>query len=406
MKILFCGPVNELGYGVHFCELGLALKELGEKSGHTVDLFNLSRPTSFGPTSRPHCGIVKDLCIAERALQSHYDVGIALWHANDNSRCREVLRCHRKVLMTVWETSLPRVRTLQSLAPFEFLFVPTNWQRKTIQDPDLLQATHVVPEGGSSTANASIILAPIEARLLLSVGKYEKRKGQNSILLALQHIRKDLLVPVEALVGIWGNPFDRSWATSLCRQASICDYKMLDAFTKRKIISEVSHGDSTVEELLAPSIGMLPRGDRAYLPVFVLERINYLDLLRLQRSAYAGVFAHAGEGWCLPLAEQLCEGGHVIAPNSSGPSDYLGLFPSRWIPVATQTEPAYDGQFFRGPNGDWWPVENFSLVDALHRLSRSGPAIVNPHDTNPLSWEMSAQILLSKCQEVLDGKSS
>lgn len=156
-----------------------------------------------------------------------------------------------------------------------------------------------------SLAGASTEAHPRKCRLL-SVGKWEKRKGFDVLL--------------------------RAFVSSFNSTASAANVELT-------ILSSSYHDDSSWEARIVQTIGTgaLPR-------VRVLEHLPWSELPSLYAWATGFVIATRGEGWGRPIAEAMSMGKPVIATNFSGPTHFLT--PQNSLPLAyTLVKRDDDGAF-------------------------------------------------------------
>ena len=115
-----------------------------------------------------------------------------------------------------------------------------------------------------------------------------------------------------------------------------------------------------------------------------------------------GVFPARAEGWNLELLEMMCCGKHVITTNYSAHKEFCNNDNAHLVNI-TRNEPAYDGIWFHGKNGNWANIgpsqvdEIVHYMRKIHDLKQSGLLAKNIsgiNTANKFSWNNTANTVL------------
>lgn len=383
-KVLFRGPVNELGYGVHFSSLVTAL--LSIRDGEMEFVFeNIGRSTNVGLGSRPSVATAYRTCKEhEQRLDTTFDVCVTLYTPPVQPRFIHP-RAKTNVFMTVWETSRPHPSWLEGFKAVDAVFVPTDYNYVSL--PGGIYCC-VVPEGGYLGEDHDWTVDTGDLRYFLSVGKYEKRKGQLELLGALSRVRTD----VDCTIGLWNDPFDPGWLESVLRDAWKLGYKPETRLSRR--IRE-----SRVATWIPDGVYIRSATDNL---VCIVDNIQFNALLSLQRNALAGIFPHAAEGWGLAVAEQACLGGSLVANFETGTCGgkwfATSIAGNTWH-LSSNREVAWDGRYFKDRlQGHWFPVAGDDLDRAL--TASYQPLPPNQENRSLLGWNRAAEKFIQAIKEI------
>lgn len=274
---------------------------------------------------------------------------------------------------TVFENSVLPREVIESMSDLDQVWVPTNWGRELLVNNHGLNSekVKVVPEGVNVERfkpNLSPLaeLDQFEGFKFLAVSKWETRKGVVELLQA----------------------FDR-------------------AFAARKDVWLVAHFTTHVQALekidVGEEIDKLNLSSRSQI-LLLPDMIDGTSALpRLYNSCNAFVSASHAEGWCLPLCEAMACGLPVIAPNYSGPTEYLTAKNSFLLPVDQMIDahcpyflPAKDGRY-----GKWAKIDVNKLAGLL-KLVESSPEATKEYGEQAKqdmqtkwTWDNAAQVALN-----------
>ncbi len=234
-----------------------------------------------------------------------------------------------RIAFVVWETTrLPRDK-LKILRAMDQIWTPSRWGRDLLIANGLpANRIRVVPEGVDADRFAPQPAARPEGDhtfRLLCVGKWERRKG------------------IDDLVIAYSQAFSRGEDVELVL-ASHNPY--IRDFDARQALDRLCGRDTPRIRLWAPG------DDRA--------------LVRLYNQADVFVLPTRAEGWGLPIIEAMACGLPVIVTDYSAPRDYVTRDCSYLIPVKRMAW-AYDPVFYRGLGHGRWAQPDRQALQSLLR---------------------------------------
>lgn len=363
------GPINRLGYGVHFTHWAGALAALVAK--------DLGAQVSVTPTHGAidlHNDALKDPLIHATVMRSQdlslFDPqapSICLWQLPWVTEFTGSLR----TFYTTFEGTLLSPNQQKALEKIDDLWVTSHWHEQMIADmkrrnlirPDL--RVSVVQEGVDQRVfhygDTGLLgewgqPGDDEAVRLVSVGKLETRKGMRVAVQALLQTASLMKDKRFLLLAHWFNPFLRAKDGS-----SIPFPHAVTAFLRGyglKPASDLSEGGRTVR-FVNPEVPNLE-------VEVILKRLErHEELVSVYRFGQFGLFPSFAEGWNLPLHESMACGVVPIANAYSGQAEYLQ--PGTYIPCGPGVDViARDEQFFRrGDVGTWREIRIEELFVAL-----------------------------------------
>lgn len=377
LSFTLTGPINDLGYGVHFqnfMEVAADVLE-GRKGLNGLDVRPciIPRPGSqksyFEGVEGRWERIARALDHAER-----YDPEmpiIQLWHANQVHD----FAGYPRALYTVWEGTQPPPLAIKNFSKVDMLIVPTRFhagQVGALMGAGRVKSdlrVRVINEGYDSqvyqrpTRNDILLSDNNEdgdyGTVILSVGKLEKRKGVDVAIKAMTAIAKyqsDIEDSDHGVLFIlnWCNPFIPSWSAIL--------HKML---TAAGWIGRGRPEDDTTlyfhkedeEGLVAIKVLNTP-----------LESPH--EMRALYSSAHYLFHPSYAEGWGLPILEAAASGCVPIVQRWAGTTEYLSASADEegyagYIPLVGVEQVATDGLWFNGDQGNWSVTTIESAVTAL-----------------------------------------
>lgn len=118
--------------------------------------------------------------------------------------------------------------------------------------------------------------------------------------------------------------------------------------------------------------------------VFVLDKFldTQLNVANLMASCDVGLFCSRAEGWNLGLMEMMSMGKHVITTNVTAHTEFANN-KNAMLVQCDKMEPANDGVFFSGQQGNWFCMEEDQIeqiaahMRLCHELKQSGQLGVN-----------------------------
>lgn len=367
------GPMNQLGYGIHFTGWAGHLLPLLKTRSVKVSV-NLTDRAPFpeGATLAPHVANLLQVAGDPFAFDPTAP-SICLASLNDVSRFTGSVR----ILYTVFETTRLNALQLANTKKVDWVIVPTAWHASRLLEQDV-RNIRVIPEGvdknvfhlGDIGRRTEYSRAEDHEELLtlVSVGKLEKRKGMEVMLDAIRGARDSIQRPMRILAH-WFNPFIRHVQTG----------ESLWYRTVSKLLG--SRGFAPAEsdvEIVSKGERVVRFSHREIPNLFVDLIVGPLptqdDLVQVYRAGDFGIFPHYAEGWGLPLHESMACGLPPITQKYSGPEAYLedGCF----LGVEGSPTLAKDGNpregmpsFFHGDVGTWQQVSTSSLTLAIIRAA-------------------------------------
>jgi glycosyltransferase involved in cell wall biosynthesis len=357
------GPVNQLGYGIHFSNWAGNLIPLLRQNGVSVGVFPMEMPRiAEGQHLPPHM-----IALFQAAASNAFDPkspSVNLWTLNDVARYGGNPRCH----YTVFEGTILNQLQAANARKVDHVFVPTHWHKECLARQEI--SSSVIPEGvdpelfsfGDTGVRTdfSRLEDPDEMLTFVSVGKFEKRKGMEAILPALVRAHQATNRPMRVLAHWYSMflPFRRVWwelpAAFMAGHYFVPAESDVEASAEGRKTLRFTHQH-------APNLHV----DLILAPMSQQEQ-----LVTVYRTGDFGLFPHYAEGWGLPLHESMACGLPPITQHYSGPTEYLeqGCF----IPLVGTDALAKDGNpekgvpsFFRGDVGTWRQVTIDSLAQAM-----------------------------------------
>jgi len=362
-------PLNATGVGTHAQYLVQEFMNLDAESKIQFTVLPVGKIShSIHPLLERHLGV---RLMLQRERQ--YDTTVILDTPQKcvvhGSRLRP--QSERLIAYTVFETSVPNEVLEPLIAIFDEIWVPSEWCAGYIVSGFPKTKVKVVYEGvNPALAEASRYE---KGDTVLTVGKFERRKGQDLLLESALATKEKMTVH-----GHWYNPW----------------------------VPKVSL------EYLADH-GWIPGGHNTWKQgrVTVVDDHSHVQwhagLWNALPKAQVAVFPHRGEAWGLPVLEAIACGIPVIAPFHSGSCSYLDryvlLMDEAGLKVNIleefKEEVAIDPPFFTGKQGGWYvpyPTElNQALSNALHdKIDPAKYLEIGKKMADEYSWARSAQMFI------------
>jgi len=392
-------PFNSLGFGVHATNWVKALDKRGFKLG-------------IKPIGQMQIDEQFNEFIFKNKMVTFDNPTVALWHPHDIAKYRGT----PLIGYTVFETSELTPFEILELAALDAIWVPSQWALDILNKYSELDHVKkfIVPEGVDPdkyhAVNYSTLVQRIEGAepelnevidsiaqqdeqrfVMISVGKFEERKGCEQL---LEAISKNIRTTPICLIALWDDPFDRYFY----------DVNSTKIFGNHMFFPNPAASP-------APTIRVYDHVDAGHRLIFMPRALTDEQLVQMYSYADLGVFPYKGEGWNLPLIECLACETRVIATDYSGPTEYLhklvnpededaqaecGVRLLRGHAMAT----ANDGRWFRGDRGEWAEPSSERLISLLIdeiSLGRGGDNTVREALVEQFSWDKAAE----RTEEVL-----
>lgn len=353
-----CMPINSLGFGIHAMTLIKAITMGKQIIDHRpeicLQLIGDGNNMSF--LCEEYGVPEKDLRNMIRKPVRDYPT-LILWHPHDSKVCEVG---SRRVMITHFETSKLTPAEVESLKAVDHVLVCSMWALGVLKNHGIDNAS-MIPGACATTTLCDLLTEEgkvfwplnwfnrLESRLLnpdafrlISVGKWETRKGQEKLVEALSPALglKDIEV-----IAFWSNPFsgglaptksflvDQGWELEL--QGWITEYNTY--------VDKWTNGRNTI--ILMPTIA------------------SQRDLIKIISTGDAFISVSSGEGWDQPLVEAMAAGVPCIATDNTAHQTYCTSASSWLIPCGEKT--AHDGKWFHGDRGDWYPCSVLGIVHEI-----------------------------------------
>lgn len=173
--------------------------------------------------------------------------------------------------------------------------------------------------------------AALNKHIIMSSGKWEKRKGHHIIVDAMDHLENT------TLLAVWDNPFTGG-DTQPMQYLAQKGWRLLFRFLYNGLINCFEKNGNMI--------------------VLFSRRTKYEDIIRMYATVELYISASAGEGWDLPLVEASTIT-KIIGTANTAHLEYLSK--SEYIPVKGSVV-ANDSIFFNGTQGSWYPTDVTKLV--------------------------------------------
>ena len=383
-------PLNRTGVGTHgqYLVSRLAMLEQVDKNFEfSVQVLHDHVDHSISHSVRDQ--ITKKL-MTQKEVQDSADLDIFLGTADGGGY--KSFRGNKKIAYIVLETDALSRQQAEFLSGFNEYWTPNDSHGQVLEDHDGCITVRVVPEGASQFDVTIDDPLPEDGVLcLLSIGKFEKRKGHEVLLDSLEIVGEH--TPVR-LLAHWDNPWNPKGSIQALKQRGY----HLNAGTYQK-------GDIRVKPMS---------------PV-----TWQVDLVSSMRASHLAVFPHFGEGWGLAQLECIVNGLPTIGSAHTGSEDYMSAydicFSSACSEITGQSLPeesyvclrqpaerelAEDGIFYHGDKGYWYPVDprhvaNMILSKSWDRIWPSQRVEIADHMAEQYSWLKSAEKFIEACKEAV-----
>lgn len=362
------GPINRLGYGVHFTYwAGTFAAEVARTRGMQTSVNVVHQQIDL------HHDALKDPAVHAAVMRSQ---DLSLFDPSVPSICLWQLPWvtefagSKRIFYTTFEGTLLSPIQQTALRKIDALWVTTHWHEERLLDmkqkglvPGELPI-YVVPEGVNPKTfqygdNGMLgewgQPGDEEAVRFVSVGKLEARKGMGVMIRSLVGAARAMPEKQFILLAHWYNPFLRdNEGRAVPFPQGVTLFLNGLGF---KPISDLS--DAKTVRFAHPQVPNLQ------IEVILRRLERQEDLVGVYRFGHFGLFPSFAEGWNLPLHESMACGLPPITTNYSGHSEYVqeGTF--------INCGPGYDAiakdnQFFkRGDVGTWREIRDEELQGAI-----------------------------------------
>lgn len=362
MQINLLAPINGTGYGVAGTQL---LKALATSTISEVALFPIG-PSEYDRSFAP----IYDEAVARAGNYADYAPSVRMWHQD---QLAEHVGNSAHIGFPFFE--LDRFTWVEEhhLRSMDHLFVASKWAQEVLRtELDLVETVSVVPLGvDREVFHEGLRQAPRQdpdTTVFINIGKWEIRKGHDLLLRA----------------------FNKAFQPSDKVQLRMINHNPF-----------IGQGNDTWRAQYEAS----PMRARIDVKVGRLPTVRHVATALA--GADCGVWPARAEGWNLEALEMLATGGHVIATNYSGHTEFLTK-DNALLVQPEGTEDAFDGIWFKGQGG-WANLGKDSeeqLIEHLrsvHRRKQLGELGVNEagiRTAKRFSWENSAKCFVEGLESV------
>jgi len=381
-NLVFSGPVNNLGYGIHFTNIAENLVKLfNDYSGvwGKIDLGIVPMNKTIGVSE------ALERKIAESVEFSYKCPTIFLYHLHGLHNMSGGYR----VGYSVFELDDFSKAEMNGITNSDEIWVVSKWAREIVESKSPDKIVRVIPEGvNRQIFNEKDEYVSYRSNFdvnICNIGKFEKRKGHLMLLEALHGIESDASV---RLLAKWNNHFIPNFPNYINEILTKHGYKYIEN------IEDLNGFVALRYESV--------RKDNVTVDIIVSDIQDHRFVRDLYRSSDFGVFPYFAEGWNLPLLEAISCGLPCIANNYSGPTEYLNK--NNHITLKnTRKEIAFDGIFFKGNNGTWMSVDAMEIADkityCINNMNNMGNIIASGIETaDKFTWENAALAMMNVIQ--------
>lgn len=221
-----------------------------------------------------------------------------------------------------------------------------------------------------------------DTAVVLSPGKWEKRKGHPMLVEHMTHIARATSEAESkdgrfALFGLWNNPFLNGLSAPM---------------------EALRHHGWEVKGRYQWRGADVIRYEFRDCSVFIFTEVpNYKDMLKLYRRADMMVSYSAGEGWDLPAVDSLFHDMQVVLSDNTAHQVYKHLADGT---IMCHGALAHDGKWFHGEVGDWWPVNPSEAI----QMTSAALGIANRRQSGSPLHQFSNEERKRQLAEICDPK--
>lgn len=355
MELNLMGPINQLGYGV----VGYNVLKTLDRLGHDVAYFPIGSPSWSGDSGLN--ALLKKTTERSQLFPVNAPC-VKIWH---QFGLDQFVGGGTRLGWPIFELNRFNKKEHHHLSSVDGLIVCSQWAKDVIRENGINVPTFVAPLGVDENTfkvdESAKAMRPSWCKnttVFINVGKWEKRKGHEELLIAFS----EAFNPGDD-VELWminDNPFigseNDSWKKAYASSKMGAHIKFFPRFDMHQHLNTV---------------------------------FNQVD---------CGIFPSHAEGWNLEIPELLACGAHIIATNYSGHTEYLNN-DNAFLIEPNGMELAQDGKWFHG-QGEWCSFSVSDLINKLkevHELKQSGRLGINEagvETAKKFTWESTVKKLL------------
>jgi len=358
--VVLLTSLGNLGFGTFGFHLSRELLPLVDRDGVAVRILSVGdlRRAVAADSPDPKARAVH--AALARRFPGIADVSISMFDATSVV----VLPGRVRIGFTMWEGSRVPPEFAEQLRPFDLVATPSHWNQRALDaalaalPPGRRPATTVWPGAAPDVAFASAGPSRYRADAFTfgNVGKFERRKGIEPMVMAYAGVARALRDTPMRLLANWTHLWHEGWSDRA--QAMLLDHGFAPEGTDGDAaLARFRHRDApnaTIELVLRP----LPGED---------------DVIEFHRACDAGLYPYFCEGWGLPLIETLACGVPCAANPYSAPTEYL--LDGAYVPIAGTVERPMRGDFYQKWQwGTWREPTLEAIVEAMTTLLDMAPA--------------------------------
>jgi glycosyltransferase involved in cell wall biosynthesis len=382
MAINYVAPLNTLGFGIFSIIYYKILKD----RGHQINWQVIGHPHPADIQSVCDAFDIKDTELDKdctRALEKGCP-SLTIWHPHQINIHTEELE-GRRVGLTHFETTGLMPIEAEQMEKMNHMLVCSAWGRDVMHNNGLTRSS-AIPGVCAPMMMNNMEPTDATARLMeylnnnyftiASAGKFETRKAQYKQLEALLHTEETGL----CLVGLWNNVFTGGLQEPITHLTN----------TGWKQIGQIYPSGGSISTLWEHPT---KAGNVVALVPF---KQRMADLHYVFSNSKVFLSSSSGEGWDQPLVEAMALSCPCIATYNTAHTAYLST--DNAILLDCERLNAYDGVWFKGNRGDWFPTTNVLIKEAIDE------AIGSPSEYLAGYGSQARKDILSICNSDVIGK--
>jgi glycosyltransferase involved in cell wall biosynthesis len=354
MELNFTAPINELGYGV----AGLNILKGLVRNGCNVSYWPIGQPSIH---SQEDYDVYK-MCTENSVMFNYEAPSLRLWHQHDMA---QHIGSGKRIGFPIFELDTFSELEKHNLDSLDNIIVCSKWAKSIIEKevPNKKFRIGIAPLGVDTN-----IFTPKQnpfpkqnKTIFLNIGKWEIRKGHDILIESFNKAFNE-----NDNVELWmmnHNPF-------------------LDEKQEKEWHS--TYQDSK----LGAKVKIIPRVK------------THMEVAAIMNIADVGVFPSRAEGWNLEALEMMALGKQVILTDYSAHTEFATDKNSKLINIEN-TEPAYDGIWFRG-QGEWAEIgeaQKEQLIEYMRECHKEKGKINEGgiETSKTFTWDNCAKSVMSFC---------
>ncbi len=348
-------PVTYTGYGVAGCNILVALMERGVKTS----LFPIGQPIAINQNKIP----LIEQALENRNSYNHKAVSLKIWHAWDLAS--RIGSGEYRVFPFFELDTITNIEQ-HNFRCCDHVYVASHWAKDILVNKYSIKTPiTVVPLGVDTSIFDHTLVNKITNKpdkyIFSVIGKWEIRKCH------------------DILLNIFEKAFPNNENFELWINASSDNGYILP---EEKVQWETMYQNSKLKDKVKVFPQLQTHND-------VAKLLAYID---------CGVYISRAEGWNLELLETMAMNKPAIASNYSAHTEFCTSDNCFMVDI-NETEPAYDGKYFRG-QGNWAKLGQSQIDQIIDHLRY---VYKNNIKTNPngldtaqrLSWDNSADKIIN-----------